>query len=57
MTLTRGSFTYASGEEYHGEWKEGQTSISVSFQWYPLVCAFKNSNTQQACEFHHCKEV
>lgn len=37
MTLTRGSFTYASGEEYHGEWKEGQTSISVSFQWYPLV--------------------
>ncbi|XP_039640587.1 MORN repeat-containing protein 4 isoform X2 [Perca fluviatilis] len=24
MTLTRGSFTYASGEEYHGEWKEGQ---------------------------------
>lgn len=57
MTLTRGSFTYASGEEYHGEWKEGQTSISVSFQWYPLVCAFKNSNTQQAREFHHCNEV
>nr|XP_046258059.1 MORN repeat-containing protein 4 [Scatophagus argus] len=24
MTLTRGSFTYASGEEYHGEWKEGR---------------------------------
>uniref|UniRef100_W5N577 MORN repeat-containing protein 4 n=1 Tax=Lepisosteus oculatus TaxID=7918 RepID=W5N577_LEPOC len=22
MTLTRGSFTYSSGEEYHGEWKE-----------------------------------
>lgn len=34
MTLTRGSFTYASGEEYHGEWKEGQMSIfliSVKF--------------------------
>ncbi|CAL8359016.1 unnamed protein product [Boreogadus saida] len=24
MTLTRGPFTYASGEEYHGEWKEGR---------------------------------
>uniref|UniRef100_A0A673B3Z5 MORN repeat-containing protein 4 n=1 Tax=Sphaeramia orbicularis TaxID=375764 RepID=A0A673B3Z5_9TELE len=23
MTLTRGSFTYSNGEEYHGEWKEG----------------------------------
>ncbi|KAF6739468.1 MORN repeat-containing protein 4 [Oryzias melastigma] len=23
MTLTRGSFTYSSGEEYHGEWREG----------------------------------
>lgn len=25
MTLTRGSFTYSSGEEYHGDWKEGRT--------------------------------
>ncbi|KAG7219950.1 hypothetical protein INR49_018505 [Caranx melampygus] len=25
MTLTRGSFTYSNGEEYHGEWKEGKT--------------------------------
>lgn len=32
MTLTRGSFTYASGEEYHGEWKEGQTSNSSQFR-------------------------
>uniref|UniRef100_A0A4W5MN50 MORN repeat-containing protein 4 n=1 Tax=Hucho hucho TaxID=62062 RepID=A0A4W5MN50_9TELE len=24
MTLTRGSFTYTTGEEYHGEWKEGR---------------------------------
>uniref|UniRef100_A0A672QPZ2 MORN repeat-containing protein 4 n=1 Tax=Sinocyclocheilus grahami TaxID=75366 RepID=A0A672QPZ2_SINGR len=24
MTLTRGSFTYSSGEEYTGEWKEGR---------------------------------
>ncbi|XP_048863020.1 MORN repeat-containing protein 4 isoform X1 [Brienomyrus brachyistius] len=24
MTLTRGSFTYSSGEEYHGDWKEGR---------------------------------
>ncbi|KAL0964639.1 hypothetical protein UPYG_G00326880 [Umbra pygmaea] len=24
MTLTRGSFTYTSGEEYHGEWIEGR---------------------------------
>ncbi|XP_036953579.1 MORN repeat-containing protein 4-like isoform X7 [Acanthopagrus latus] len=23
MTLTRGSFSYSNGEEYHGEWKEG----------------------------------
>ncbi|KAK6300861.1 hypothetical protein J4Q44_G00289590 [Coregonus suidteri] len=23
MTLTRGSFTYSNGEEYHGEWREG----------------------------------
>lgn len=23
MTLTKGSFTYSSGEEYRGEWKEG----------------------------------
>ncbi|CAL8272949.1 unnamed protein product [Gadus morhua 'NCC'] len=23
MTLTRGSFTYTNGEEYHGEWREG----------------------------------
>lgn len=30
MTLTRGSFTYASGEEYHGEWKEGKTTSSLS---------------------------
>ena len=28
MTLTRGSFTYASGEEYHGEWKEGKTVLN-----------------------------
>nr|XP_033798826.1 MORN repeat-containing protein 4 isoform X2 [Geotrypetes seraphini] len=24
MTLTKGSFTYSSGEEYDGEWKEGR---------------------------------
>ncbi|XP_046885120.1 MORN repeat-containing protein 4 isoform X1 [Hypomesus transpacificus] len=24
MTLTKGTFTYASGEEYSGEWKEGR---------------------------------
>ncbi|KAG7334096.1 hypothetical protein KOW79_002503 [Hemibagrus wyckioides] len=24
MTLTRGSFTYSTGEEYSGEWKEGK---------------------------------
>ncbi|XP_054635986.1 putative nuclease HARBI1 isoform X1 [Dunckerocampus dactyliophorus] len=23
MTLTRGSFKYSNGEEYHGEWREG----------------------------------
>lgn len=32
MTLTRGSFTYASGEEYHGEWKEGKTIPLFSFK-------------------------
>ncbi|XP_006903600.1 PREDICTED: MORN repeat-containing protein 4-like, partial [Elephantulus edwardii] len=24
MTLTKGSFTYSNGEEYRGEWKEGE---------------------------------
>ncbi|XP_056386849.1 MORN repeat-containing protein 4 isoform X1 [Hyla sarda] len=24
MTLTKGSFTYSTGEEYHGEWREGK---------------------------------
>lgn len=24
MTLLKGSFTYATGEEYHGEWREGR---------------------------------
>ncbi|TKS68672.1 MORN repeat-containing protein 4 [Collichthys lucidus] len=27
MTLTRGSFSYSNGEEYHGEWKEGKTHL------------------------------
>ncbi len=27
MTLTRGSFSYSNGEEYHGEWKEGKTDL------------------------------
>ncbi|XP_055745872.1 MORN repeat-containing protein 4 [Salvelinus fontinalis] len=31
MTLTRGSFTYTTGEEYHGEWKEGKTSPLLTF--------------------------
>lgn len=32
MTLTRGSFTYASGEEYHGEWKEGKAALLLGFE-------------------------
>lgn len=32
MTLTRGSFTYASGEEYHGEWKEGKSFLILSYK-------------------------
>ncbi|XP_069835001.1 MORN repeat-containing protein 4 [Dendropsophus ebraccatus] len=24
MTLTKGSFTYSTGEEYYGEWREGR---------------------------------
>lgn len=35
MTLTRGSFTYASGEEYHGEWKEGKTPVHLCFDYTP----------------------
>lgn len=31
MTLTRGSFSYSSGEEYHGEWKEGRPGCSLFF--------------------------
>lgn len=27
MTLTRGSFSYSNGEEYHGEWKEGKADL------------------------------
>ncbi|XP_036953519.1 uncharacterized protein LOC119019211 isoform X2 [Acanthopagrus latus] len=30
MTLTRGSFSYSNGEEYHGEWKEGKTDLQHS---------------------------
>ncbi|XP_030207968.1 MORN repeat-containing protein 4 isoform X1 [Gadus morhua] len=30
MTLTRGSFTYTNGEEYHGEWREGKTMLLCS---------------------------
>lgn len=29
MTLTRGSFTYSSGEEYTGEWKEGKHFLTL----------------------------
>lgn len=29
MTLTKGSFTYSSGEEYRGEWKEGERTPGV----------------------------
>ncbi|KAI4795006.1 hypothetical protein KUCAC02_031703, partial [Chaenocephalus aceratus] len=31
MTLTRGSFSYSNGEEYHGEWKEGKTERLSSY--------------------------
>ncbi|KAJ3615293.1 hypothetical protein NHX12_018861 [Muraenolepis orangiensis] len=34
MTLTRGSFTYTNGEEYHGEWREGKTMLPHSSPWY-----------------------
>lgn len=40
MTLTRGSFTYASGEEYHGEWKEGKTNSSHSLILKPISFFF-----------------
>lgn len=40
MTLTRGSFTYASGEEYHGEWKEGKTTLLLN-----LYAAITNLTT------------
>lgn len=31
MTLTKGSFTYSSGEEYRGEWKEGEQGPRAAF--------------------------
>lgn len=31
MTLTKGSFTYSSGEEYRGEWKEGEQGLRAAF--------------------------
>ena len=40
MTLTRGSFTYASGEEYHGEWKEGKIFLILS---HKFVCSVTDS--------------
>ncbi|ELK00862.1 MORN repeat-containing protein 4 [Pteropus alecto] len=33
MTLTKGSFTYSSGEEYRGEWKEGERTL----EGYPVM--------------------
>ena len=31
MTLTKGSFTYSSGEEYRGEWKEGEQGLRAAY--------------------------
>lgn len=42
MTLTKGSFTYSSGEEYRGEWKEGKRipggSSEEHFIWLKDKC-------------------
>ncbi|XP_024916484.1 MORN repeat-containing protein 4 isoform X2 [Cynoglossus semilaevis] len=38
MTLTRGSFTYASGEEYHGEWKEGRRHGVGQLKFHDGTC-------------------
>ncbi|CDQ84202.1 unnamed protein product [Oncorhynchus mykiss] len=44
MTLTRGSFTYTTGEEYHGEWKEGKTSplltFSIKFTSFDIIILY-----------------
>ncbi|XP_077585978.1 MORN repeat-containing protein 4 [Stigmatopora nigra] len=38
MTLTRGSFTYATGEEYHGEWKEGRRHGTGQLKFQDGTC-------------------
>ena len=35
MTLTKGSFTYSSGEEYRGEGKEGERTHGGHPVMYP----------------------
>ncbi|XP_029284233.1 MORN repeat-containing protein 4-like isoform X1 [Cottoperca gobio] len=50
MTLTRGSFSYSNGEEYHGEWKEGKTE-PLSLTRHPP------SLPTPACTAHCCYHV
>lgn len=53
MTLTRGSFTYASGEEYHGEWKEGKLLMFQLFKensWaFGLCFCIKAKDRSKLC--------
>ncbi|KAI3353511.1 hypothetical protein L3Q82_020030 [Scortum barcoo] len=48
MTLTRGSFSYSNGEEYHGEWKEGKTDL-LTHPSIPHHRPHLHARQQQCC--------
>ncbi len=50
MTLTRGSFSYSSGEEYTGEWKEGKTF----HKHFNLFTYLTDLDSQDSFHFHKC---
>lgn len=49
MTLTKGSFTYSNGEEYRGEWKEGE-------MWWEgtVLPVLGDRQTPHLCPASHC---
>ncbi|XP_038568916.1 MORN repeat-containing protein 4-like isoform X1 [Micropterus salmoides] len=49
MTLTRGSFSYSNGEEYHGEWKEGKTDLLTQLS---ILHHWLNLHAEQKCSYN-----
>lgn len=54
MTLTRGSFTYSNGEEYHGEWKEGKAHL---FCQPPITHRWLHLHEQHNCCYYVIKII